>query len=49
LFIDSSDYLDNDVVAAVKDELIVHPEPADGGMAFTDGCALAPARTPVFA
>ena len=27
LFIDSSDYLDNDVASAVKPELIVHPEP----------------------
>jgi hypothetical protein len=47
-FIESSDYLDNDV-AALKDELIVHPEPADGGMAFSYEFALAPARTPALA
>lgn len=28
LFIDSSDYLDNDVASAVKPELIVHPRPS---------------------
>ena len=36
LFIDTSDYLDNDVASAVKPELIVHPEPTgDGELAFT--------------
>src|SRR3954466_3535908 len=49
LFIDTSDYLDNDVASAVKDELIVHPEPADDGLAFTYDFALAPVRTPAIA
>jgi catechol 1,2-dioxygenase len=50
LFIDTSDYLDNDVASAVKPELIVHPEPADGGD-FEIGYdfALAPVRTPAIA
>ena len=47
LFIDSSDYLDNDVASAVKDELIVHPEPdGEGGYSFTYDFVLAPARAP---
>ena len=50
LFIDTSDYLDNDVASAVKPELIVHPEPAgDGGYAIIYDFALAPARTPAIA
>ena len=50
LFIDTSDYLDNDVASAVKPELIVHPEPtADDDLAFTYDFALAPARTPAIA
>ena len=49
LFIDSSDYLHDDVASAVKDELIVHPEPVDGGFAFTYDFALAPVRTPAVA
>ncbi len=47
LFIDSSDYLHNDVASAVKDELIVHPEPdGEGGYSFTYDFVLAPARAP---
>jgi catechol 1,2-dioxygenase len=47
LFIDSSDHLHNDVASAVKDELIVHPEPKDDGTFVIDyHFALAPARTP---
>ena len=30
LYIDSSDYLDNDVADAVKDVLIVQPRPLEG-------------------
>jgi hypothetical protein len=41
---DSSDYLDDGVASALKDELIVHPEPADRGLAFTCDFALAAAR-----
>ena len=43
LYIDSSDYLDNDVADAVKDDLIVHPRPREGadGLAFTYDFALA--------
>lgn len=45
LFIDSSDYLHDDVASAVKDSLIVHPEPdGSGGSAFTYDFALAPVR-----
>ena len=42
LYIDSSDYLDNDVADAVKDVLIVHPSPQEGGdeLAFTYDFAL---------
>jgi catechol 1,2-dioxygenase len=55
LFIDSSDYLDDDVAKAVKDELIVHPErrehdPETGSdephRYFDYDFRLAPARTP---
>ena len=50
LFIDTSDYLDNDVASAVKPELIVHPEhTGDGGYAIIYDFALAPARTPAIA
>jgi len=49
LFIDSSDYLDSDVAGAVKPELIVHPERADGGYALTYDFALAPAHAPAIA
>jgi catechol 1,2-dioxygenase len=49
LFIDTSDYLHEDVASAVKDELIVHPAPSDdepGLLEFEYDFALAPARTP---
>ena len=47
LFIDSSDYLHDDVASAVKDQLIVHPEPTgDGGLEVRYDFVLAPARTP---
>ena len=49
LFIDTSDYLDNDVASAVKPELIVHPEPTSDGYAISYDFALAPARTPAIA
>jgi catechol 1,2-dioxygenase len=50
LFIDSSDYLDDDVASAVKPELIVHPEAiGDGEYAFTYDFALAPVRAPAMA
>jgi catechol 1,2-dioxygenase len=46
LFIDSSDHLHNDVASAVKDDLIVHPEPAeDGGYTIEYDFALAPVRS----
>jgi catechol 1,2-dioxygenase len=43
LYIDSSAYLDSDVASAVKDELIVHPRPREGGdgLGFTYDFALA--------
>jgi catechol 1,2-dioxygenase len=42
LYIDSSDYLDNDVADAVKDALIVHPRPQEGSdeLTFTYDFAL---------
>jgi catechol 1,2-dioxygenase len=47
LFVDSSDYLHDDVASAVKDELIVHPDPTgDGGYKIEYDFALAPAKTP---
>lgn len=47
LFIDSSDYLHDDVASAVKEELIVHPEPiGDGDYKVEYDFLLAPARTP---
>jgi catechol 1,2-dioxygenase len=55
LYIDSSDYLDDDVAGAVKDSLIVHPEPRDHDpdtgedaphLHFEYDFTLAPARTP---
>lgn len=49
LFIDTSDYLDNDVASAVKPELLVHPERVEDGFAFSYDFALAPARTPAIA
>ncbi len=50
LFIDTSDYLDNDVASAVKPELIVHPEPAgDGGYTISYDFAVAPTHTPAIA
>jgi catechol 1,2-dioxygenase len=48
LFVDSSDYLDSDVASAVKDALIVHPEPkGDGTFEIDYDFALAPARATV--
>jgi catechol 1,2-dioxygenase len=45
LFVDSSDYLDSDVASAVKDELIVHPDPkGDGTFEIDYDFALAPTR-----
>ena len=45
LFVDSSDYLDSDVASAVKDELIVHPDPkVDGTFEIDYNFALAPVR-----
>jgi catechol 1,2-dioxygenase len=45
LFVDTSDYLDSDVASAVKDELIVHPEPReDGSFTIEYDFALAPVR-----
>jgi catechol 1,2-dioxygenase len=51
LYIDSSDYLDDDVASAVKDNLIVSPKPSDedGYVEFEYEFALAPARTPAHA
>ena len=52
LYIDSSDYLDDDVASAVKPELIVHPAPSADDPAvleFEYDFALAPARTPAAA
>ena len=46
LFIDTSDYLHDDVASAVKDELIVHPEPTGKGdeLGFSYDFVLAPAH-----
>lgn len=44
IFFDQSEHLDNDVASAVKDELVVRPEPVDGGLAFTYDFRLAPSR-----
>jgi catechol 1,2-dioxygenase len=52
LYIDSSDYLDDDVASAVKPELIVHPAPSDdepGRLQFEYDFALSPAREPAVA
>jgi len=52
LFIDTSDHLHDDVASAVKDELIVHPEPSadePGRLQFEYDFALAPVRTPAVA
>jgi catechol 1,2-dioxygenase len=52
LYIDSSDYLDDDVASAVKPELIVHPTPSGDDpelLEFEYDFALAPARTPAVA
>jgi catechol 1,2-dioxygenase len=47
LFIDTSDYLHDDVASAVKDELIVHPEPTgDGAYKIEYDFVLAPAKAP---
>lgn len=49
LYIDSSDYLDDDIASAVKPELIVHSRPSKddpGRVEFEYDFALAPARTP---
>ena len=49
LFIDTSDYLHDDVASAVKDELIVHPEPTGEGdeLGFSYDFVLAPVHAPV--
>ena len=49
LFIDTSDYLHDDVASAVKDELIVHPEPTGKGdeLGFSYDFVLAPVHAPV--
>jgi catechol 1,2-dioxygenase len=52
LYIDSSEYLDDDVASAVKDNLIVSPQPKEdepGVKQFEYDFALAPARTPAVA
>ncbi len=42
--------VDNDVASAVKPDLIVHPEPADGGdWAISYDLSLAAVRAPAFA
>lgn len=47
LFIDSSDHLHDDVASAVKDELIVHPQPTtDGAYKIDYDFTLAPAKNP---
>jgi catechol 1,2-dioxygenase len=47
LYIDSSDYLDNDVAKAVKDDLIVHPTKRDDGdLGITYDFRLARERQP---
>jgi catechol 1,2-dioxygenase len=55
LYIDSSDYLDDDVASAVKDELVVHPQPRESDtergidgphLQIEYDFVLAPARTP---
>ena len=49
LFIDTSDHLHDDVASAVKDELIVHPEPTGEGdeLGFSYDFVLAPVHAPV--
>jgi catechol 1,2-dioxygenase len=52
LYIDSSDYLDDDVASAVKDNLVVHLEPKEDEpevLHFDYDFALAPARQPAVA
>lgn len=47
LFIDSSEHLHDDVASAVKDSLIVHPDPAgDGGFTIDYDFVLAPLACP---
>jgi catechol 1,2-dioxygenase len=47
LYLDSSDYLDDDVVDGVKDSLIVHPQRHGDQFAFTYEFRLAPVRAAV--
>ena len=47
LYMDSSDYLDDDVASAVKDSLIVHPQRHGGQLAFDYEFRLAPVRAAV--
>jgi catechol 1,2-dioxygenase len=47
LYLDSSDYLDDDVASAVKESLIVHPQRHGGELAFDYEFRLAPARAAV--
>jgi catechol 1,2-dioxygenase len=47
IFFDDTDYLDNDVAQAVKDELIVRPRPGESGELIVDyDFRLAPAAVP---
>jgi catechol 1,2-dioxygenase len=47
LYMDFSDYLDDDVAGAVKDSLIVHPQRHGGQLAFDYEFRLAPVRAAV--
>jgi catechol 1,2-dioxygenase len=47
LYLGSSDYLDSDIAGAVKDSLIVHPQPHGGRLAFDYEFRLAPVRAAV--
>jgi catechol 1,2-dioxygenase len=47
LYLDSSDYLDDDVINGVKDALIVHPQRHGDQLAFDYEFRLAPARAAV--
>jgi catechol 1,2-dioxygenase len=50
IFFDQSEYLDNDVAGAVKDELVVKPDRADDGkLSFNYDFTLAPAQVPAAA
>ena len=47
MFLDSSDYIDDDVAGAVKDSLIVHPQRQGDQLAFDYEFRLAPVRAAV--